>query len=102
MRAAEREALQALIRSLESEQREAKKDFEDQSKEIQELKVALDDEEAARLIEAAAAAELRKRLKEADTELTAMTLTLLLTTINTSTTTKNIRVSSASTFSFFF
>ena len=76
LRAAEREALQALIRSLESEQREAKKDFEDQSKEIQELKVALDDEEAARLIEAAAAAELRRRLNEADTELTAMTLTL--------------------------
>ena len=76
LRAAEREALQALITSLESEQREAKKIFEGQSNEIQELKVALDDEEAARLIEAAAAAELRKRLKEADTELTAMTLTL--------------------------
>ena len=76
LRAAEREALQALIRSLESEQREAKKISEDQSNEIQELKVALDDEEAARLIEAAAAAELRRRLKEADTELTAMTLTL--------------------------
>ena len=76
LRAAEREALQALIRSLESEQREATKVFEDQSNEIQELKVALDDEEAARLIEAAAAAELRRRLKEADTELTAMTLTL--------------------------
>ena len=76
LRAAEREALQALIKSLESEQREAKKIFEGQSNEIQELKVALDDEEAARLIEAAAAAELRKRLKEADTELTAMTLTL--------------------------
>ncbi len=76
LRAAEREALQALIRSLESEQREAKKVFEGQSNEIQELKVALDDEEAARLIEAAAAAELRRRLKEADTELTAMTLTL--------------------------
>ena len=76
LRAAEREALQALIRSLESEQREATKVFEDQSNEIQELKVALDDEEAARLIEAAAAAELRRRLKEADTELTVMTLTL--------------------------
>lgn len=76
LRAAEREALQALIRSLESEQRQATKVFEDQSNEIQELKVALDDEEAARLIEAAAAAELRRRLKEADTELTAMTLTL--------------------------
>jgi chemotaxis protein MotB len=76
LRAAEREALQALIRSLESEQREATKIFEGQSNEIQELKVALDDEEAARLIEAAAAAELRRRLNEADTELTAMTLTL--------------------------
>ena len=76
LRAAEREALQALIRSLESEKREATKVFEDQSNEIQELKVALDDEEAARLIEAAAATELRRRLKEADTELTAMTLTL--------------------------
>ena len=76
LRAAEREALQALIRSLESEKREATKVFEDQSNEIQELKVALGDEEAARLIEAAAAAELRRRLKEADTELTAMTLTL--------------------------
>ena len=76
LRAAEREALQALIRSLENEQREATKVSEDQSNEIQELKVALDDEEAARLIEAAAAAELRRRLKEADTELTAMTLTL--------------------------
>ena len=76
LRAAEREALQALIRSLESEQSEAKKIFEGQSNEIQELKVALDDEEAARLIEAAAATELRRRLKEADTELTAMTLTL--------------------------
>ena len=76
LRAAEREALQALIRSLESEQREATKIFAGQSNEIQELKVALDDEEAARLIEAAAAAELRRRLKEADTELTAMTLTL--------------------------
>jgi len=76
LRAAEREALQALIRSLENEQREATKVSEDQSNEIQELKVALDDEEAARLIEAAAAVELRRRLKEADTELTAMTLTL--------------------------
>ena len=76
LRAAEREALQALIRSLESEQSEAKKIFEGQSNEIQELKVALDDEEAARLIQAAAATELRRRLKEADTELTAMTLTL--------------------------
>ena len=47
-----------------------------QASEIQDLKIALDDEEAAKLIEAAAAAELRKRLEEADAELTAMTLVL--------------------------
>ena len=76
LKAAEREALELLITSLETEKSEAKKTIEVQASEIQDLKVALDDEAAARLIEAAAAAELRKRLKEADAELTAMTLTL--------------------------
>ena len=76
LKAAEREALELLITSLETEKSEAKKTIEGQASEIQDLKVALDDEAAARLIEAAAAAELRKRLKEADAELTAMTLTL--------------------------
>ena len=76
LKAAEREALEVLIRSLETEKSEAKKTIEGQASEIQDLKVALDDEAAARLIEAAAAAELRKRLKEADAELTAMTLIL--------------------------
>ena len=76
LKAAEREALELLIKSLETEKSEAKKTIEGQASEIQDLKVALDDEAAARLIEAAAAAELRKRLKEADAELTAMTLTL--------------------------
>ena len=76
LKAAEREALELLITSLETEKSEAKKTIEGQVGEIQDLKVALDDEAAARLIEAAAAAELRKRLKEANAELTAMTLTL--------------------------
>ena len=76
LKAAEREALELLITSLETEKSEAKKTIEGQASEIQDLKVALDDEAAARLIEAAAAAELRKRLKDADAELTAMTLTL--------------------------
>ena len=76
LKAAEREALELLITSLETEKKEAKKTIEGQASEIQDLKVALDDEAAARLIEAAAAAELRKRLKEADAELTAMTLIL--------------------------
>ena len=76
LKAAEREALELLITSLETEKSEAKKTIEGQASEIQDLKVALDDEAAARLIEAAAAVELRKRLKEADAELTAMTLIL--------------------------
>ena len=76
LKAAEREALELLITSLETEKSEAKKIIEGQASEIQDLKVAFDDEAAARLIEAAAAAELRKRLKEANAELTAMTLTL--------------------------
>ena len=76
LKAAEREALELLITSLETEKSEAKKTIEGQASEIQDLKVALDDEAAARLIEAAAAAELRKRLKEADAELTAKTLIL--------------------------
>ncbi|NCX90991.1 MAG: peptidoglycan -binding protein, partial [Rhodobacteraceae bacterium] len=76
LKAAEREALEALIRSLETEKSDANKTIELQASEIQDLKIALDDEEAAKLIEAAAAAELRKRLEEADAELTAMTLIL--------------------------
>ncbi len=74
LKAAEREALEALIRSLESEKSDANKTIELQASEIQDLRIALDDEEAAK--EAAAAAELRKRLEEADAELTAMTLVL--------------------------
>ncbi len=60
--AAKREALEALVADLE-----AKAD---------EQAAALNEEEASRLAEAAAAAALRERLKTADEELTAMTLAL--------------------------
>ncbi|MDQ2092020.1 peptidoglycan -binding protein [Marimonas arenosa] len=60
--AAKREALEALVASLETE----KTGLEDK----------LSEEEAGRLAEAAAAEALREKLKDADAELTAMTLAL--------------------------
>ncbi|MGI9368847.1 MAG: peptidoglycan -binding protein [Ruegeria sp.] len=67
--AARREALEALVADLEQsgDQRAA---------QIADLEQRLSDEEAAKLAEAAAAENLRKRLQNADTELTAMTLAL--------------------------
>ncbi len=60
--AAKRAALEALIKDLEAKVEAGQK--------------ALSDEEAGRLAEAAAAEALRDRLKNADSELTAMTLAL--------------------------
>ncbi|WP_289040520.1 peptidoglycan -binding protein [uncultured Aliiroseovarius sp.] len=60
--AARREALEALVADLETK--------------ADERAAALDEEEAARVAEAAAAAALRERLRTADDELTAMTLAL--------------------------
>ncbi len=67
--AARREALEALVADLE-------KSGEDRAAQIADLEQRLSDEEAAKLAEAAAADNLRKRLQSADTELTAMTLAL--------------------------
>ncbi len=67
--AARREALEALVADLE-------KSGEDRAAQIADLEQRLSDEEAAKLAEAAAADNLRKRLQNADTELTAMTLAL--------------------------
>lgn len=67
--AAEREAMEALIASLES-------DAAEQSQQISGLQEQLDATESARLLEAAAAEALRDRLQNADAELTAMTLAL--------------------------
>lgn len=60
--AAKREALEALVADLEVK--------------VEDGQTALSDKEAGRLAEAAAAEALRERLKNADTELTAMTLAL--------------------------
>lgn len=67
--AARREALEALVADLEQS-------GEDRAAQIAELEQQLNDEEAARLAEAAAAENLRNRLQNADAELTAMTLAL--------------------------
>lgn len=60
--AAKREALEALVADLRTQ--------------TQEAEAALSAQEADRLVEAAAAEALRERLKNADSELTAMTLAL--------------------------
>ena len=67
--AARREALEALVADLETQ-------TEGQLSEIDRLQTALSEEEAARLVEAAAAEALRERLQNADAELTAMILAL--------------------------
>ncbi|TCL08127.1 chemotaxis protein MotB [Shimia isoporae] len=67
--AAEADAMQALIESL-------RKDVSEGEAQIADLEGQLSDEERARLLEAAAAEELRNRLEDADAELTAMTLAL--------------------------
>ncbi|MCE8008489.1 peptidoglycan -binding protein [Aestuariivita sp.] len=81
--AARREALEALIADLETRGADAADriatleagDAEAQAR-ITDLQAQLSEEEAARLVEAAAAEALRSRLQDADAELTAMTLAL--------------------------
>lgn len=67
--AAQREAMEALIASLEADKAAGEA-------EVVALRDALSEEERQRLLEAAAAEELRERLQNADAELTAMTLAL--------------------------
>ncbi|MEM9796798.1 MAG: peptidoglycan -binding protein [Pseudomonadota bacterium] len=67
--AARREALQALIADLRARNADTQQALTDATSELEE-------EEAARLAEAAAAEALRDRLENADAELTAMTLAL--------------------------
>ncbi len=67
--AARREALEAMVADLQSEQAEAQT-------RIGDLETQLSAEEAARIADAAAAQALRERLENADAELTAMTLAL--------------------------
>ena len=74
--AARREALEALIADLRAEQAEAQEQVQALTGQVSTLEDQLSEEEAARLAEAAAAAALRDRLQNADSELTAMTLAL--------------------------
>jgi len=74
--AARREALDALVADLRERNAEAQAEVGRLSGVLDETTAALSEEEAARLVEAAAAVALRERLEAADTELTAMTLAL--------------------------
>ena len=67
--AAKREALEALIKQLQTSD-------DAEKAELDAAKAQLSDAEAARLVDAAALEALRKKLEGADAELTAMTLAL--------------------------
>ena len=75
-KAAERDALEALIASLKTENSDQKSFLNQQSADLQALQQRLSAEEEARLLEAAAAQALRKKLENADAELTVMSLAL--------------------------
>ena len=74
--AARREALDALVADLRARNAQTQGQLEVVSGELNETRQTLSEEEAAKLAEAAAAELLRSRLREADAELTAMTLAL--------------------------
>ena len=75
-KAAERDALEALIASLKNENSDRKSFLNQQSADLEALQQRLSVEEEARLLEAAAAQALRKKFENADAELTAMSLAL--------------------------
>lgn len=74
--AARREALEALMNDLRARNAEAQGQIEVLTANMDAAQEALSAQEAAQLAEAAAAEALRERLANADTELTAMTLSL--------------------------
>ncbi len=74
--AAQREALETLIADLRQDAARSDEQNANLLSQLEQTREALSAEEVARLTEAAAAEALRKRLQEADTELTAMTLAL--------------------------
>ena len=75
-KAAERQALETLIATLNKERDESSALVAKQNADFQKLEDVLSQKEAARLVSSAAAEALRKKLEEADSELTAMTLAL--------------------------
>lgn len=74
--AARREALEALAADLRARNAQAESEIETLSADVIAAQTALSENEQAALVEAAAAEALRDRLANADTELTAMTLSL--------------------------
>ncbi|MDO6585982.1 peptidoglycan -binding protein [Salipiger sp. 1_MG-2023] len=74
--AARREALEALAEDLRAQNAGKEAQIGTLSGQVDALQQALSEEEAQRLADAEAAAALRNRLENADTELTAMTLAL--------------------------
>ncbi|HCI08985.1 MAG TPA: peptidoglycan-binding protein, partial [Sulfitobacter sp.] len=74
--ASKREALEALIADLQLQSAQAGDRVIALEQQLVTTADALSDEEAAKLVEAAAAEALRNRLENADAELTAMTLSL--------------------------
>ena len=74
--AARREALEALAADLRARNAQAESEIETLSADVIAAQTALSENEQAALVEAAAVEALRDRLANADTELTAMTLSL--------------------------
>ena len=76
MDAAKREVFESMIVALEQDLSDAEKRVDEKIDEVGVLQERLSEEEEARFVSVNVAQELRKRLKNADAELTAMTLML--------------------------
>jgi len=76
MAAAQREVFESMIATLEQDLSDAEQKVTEKVDEIGLLQERLSEEEEARIVSIAVAEELRERLKNADAELTAMTLML--------------------------
>ncbi len=76
MAAAQREVFESMIATLEQDLSDAERKVTEKVDEIGLLQKRLSEEEEARIVSIAVAEELRERLKNADAELTAMTLML--------------------------
>ena len=76
MAAAQREVFESMIVALEQDLSDAEKRVDEKIDEVGVLQERLSEEEEARFVSVNIAQELRKRLKNADAELTAMTLML--------------------------
>ena len=76
MAAAQREVFESMIATLEQDLSDAEQKVTEKVDEIGLLQEQLSKEEEARIVSIAVAEELRERLKNADAELTAMTLML--------------------------